>query len=220
MEGKLIVIDGTDGSGKATQAKLLHDRLEREGKQVATLDFPRYTENFFGKFIRECLDGEYGNFLEVHPKIASVLYASDRFESVERISRWLEAGTTVILDRYVSANMIHQGAKFTDEIKLTDFLAWLDEMEHGVYKIPRPDIIIYLDVPYAIRKELVSKDTSRKVADFVEQDDVHQLASEKCAQKVASLSKGWHTVLCTHEGMLRTREDIHEDVHTIVQAIL
>jgi dTMP kinase len=220
MRGKLIVIDGADGSGKATQTTLLHERLQQEGRRVEKLDFPRYTENFFGKLIRECLDGKHGDFLSVHPKIASALYAADRFESRERIESWLDEGITVILDRYVSANMMHQGSKIQDEEELATFLSWLDEMEHGVFKVPRPDVIIYLDVPHATRRRLYENDTTRTSIDLAEQDHAHQLASERCAGKIASYSNDWRTIGCTHETGLRPREEIHEDIYSMVSGIL
>ena len=116
-KGKLIVIDGTDGSGKATQTKLLIKRLEKEGRKVKVIDFPEYNSNFFGKFIGHCLSEQYYNFVKVHPKIASVLYAADRFESKEKIGEWLRAGYVVIADRYASANQIHQGGKIANTKK-------------------------------------------------------------------------------------------------------
>ncbi|MEK7181986.1 MAG: thymidylate kinase, partial [Patescibacteria group bacterium] len=100
-KGKLIVIDGTDGSGKATQTDLLLKRFKKEGLLVKKLDFPRYEDNFFGKFIGECLAGEHGDFVSLDPRIASSLYAFDRFETKPLIEKWLSAGYTVILDRYV-----------------------------------------------------------------------------------------------------------------------
>lgn len=217
MLGKLIVIDGADGSGKATQATLLYERLQREGRRVEKLDFPRYTDNFFGALLRECLDGKCGDFMSIHPKIVSALYAADRFESSGVINAWLETGTIVILDRYVSANMMHQGSKVRDEDELVTFLAWLDQMEHGVFKIPRPHRIVYLDVPHDIRKELVSKDAMRGIADLAERDHDHQRASEKCAEKIAKLSNDWHVVSCIEEGVLREKNAIHEDIYTLVQ---
>lgn len=220
MNGKLIVIDGADGSGKATQTALLYDRLTREGHAVARLDFPQYTDNFFGKLIRECLDGKHGDFMSIHPKIASALYAADRFESSERIYGWLREGTHVILDRYVSANMMHQGSKIRDEAELQSFLTWLDEMEHGVFKVPRPHMIVYLDVPHAVRKKLVAQDTTRKNVDLAEQNDDHQIASETCARKIVSSANDWHMVMCTNDDTLRPREDIHEDIYQLVQKIL
>lgn len=220
MSGKLIVIDGADGSGKATQSNLLYERLKREGHQAEKLDFPRYTENFFGKLLRECLDGEYGDFMSIHPKIVSALYAADRFESAERIQGWLDEGSIVILDRYVSANMMHQGAKISDEGELAKFLTWLDEMEHGVFKVPRPDMILYLDVPHTIRKQLVSKDSTRVTIDLAERDDDHQIASEACARKIVSTSNDWRLIGCGHETGMRSLEDIHEEIYTVVRGSL
>ena len=101
-KGKLIVIDGIDGSGKATQVALLKKRLEQAKMKVKTIDFPRYQNNFFGALIGRYLSGVYGDFISMDPRVASVLYAGDRFESSEQIRAWLNAGYTVIADRYVS----------------------------------------------------------------------------------------------------------------------
>ena len=110
--GKFIVIDGIDGSGKATQTKLLTNRLKNLGVKVKAIDFPRYYDNFFGKLLGEYLSGVYGDFTQVDPRVASVLYAADRFESSQQIKKWLATGYTVIADRYVSANQIHQGGVY------------------------------------------------------------------------------------------------------------
>ena len=118
-----------------------------EGCLVRTMDFPQYGNNFFGAFIGECITGEHGDFLTLDPRITSVLYAADRFESSEKIKKWLNDGDTVVLDRYVSANQIHQGGKIFDTRKRKEFLLWLDEMEYGVFHLPRPHMVIYLDVP-------------------------------------------------------------------------
>src|SRR5450830_1055681 len=118
--GKLIVIDGTDGSGKATQARLLIKHLKHDGHKVKIIDFPKYSSNFFGKFIGHCLSEQYYNFVKVHPKIASVLYAADRFESSKKIEKWLKEGNIVIADRYASANQIHQGGKIANTKKRED----------------------------------------------------------------------------------------------------
>ena len=109
--GKLIVIDGTDGSGKATQTELLIKHLKKDGHRVKVVDFPDYYANFFGKFIGHCLSEQYYNFVKVHPKIVSVLYAADRFESKDKIKKWLRDGNIVIANRYASANQIHQDRK-------------------------------------------------------------------------------------------------------------
>ena len=107
-KGKLIVIDGTDGSGKATQGDLLVKRLKKEGKKVKVVDFPEYYKNFFGAFVGHCLSEQYYNFLNVHPKIASVLYAADRWESSKEMRSWLDDGYVVVENRSVSAHQIHQ----------------------------------------------------------------------------------------------------------------
>ena len=156
-KGKLIVIDGTDGSGKATQVALLSKRLQKEGYKIKNVDFPEYYKNFFGKFIGECLSDEKFNFINTHPKIASVLYAADRFESKQEIEKWLEQGYVVITNRYVSANQIHQGGKIHSAKERKEFLSWLDQMEYSVFKIPKPDVVLYLSLPISIVNTLIAK---------------------------------------------------------------
>lgn len=220
MSGKLIVIDGADGSGKATQARLLTEKLLANQHEVETLDFPRYEENHFGKLLRECLDGVHGDFMSVHPKIASALYAADRYESKKHIQEWLDAGKNVVLDRYVSANMMHQGSKVSGQEELADFLTWLDDMEHKVFGIPRPDLIIYLEVPAKVRQELLFSDVSRKTIDVAELHEDHQLASEQTARNIVAMKNDWREINCAPEGSLRPREDIVEEIYEHVLTIL
>ena len=161
--GKLIVIDGSDGSGKATQTRALVEKLNALGYSTETIDFPR-RENFYGRFIYQCLeDGICGDFTKVHPKIVSTLFASDRAQSKDQIMSWLESGKNVIADRYTSANQIHQGGKITDENERKEFLTWLDELEYGAHKLPRPDIVFYLDVPYEISLQLMTETIVKKI---------------------------------------------------------
>lgn len=226
MIGKLIVIDGADGAGKATQARLLTERLLRDGYEVETLDFPQYTENTFGKLLRRCLDGQHGDFIAVDPRIASTLYAADRFESSPHVRGWLEAGKVVILDRYVSSNMMHQGAKLagTDEQELDDFLTWLDHIEHEVFGIPRPDQIIYLDVPHTVRAALkaqaVAEGKHGVAADVHEQNLDFQRKSEERARQIVARTNNWHQVSCCEGDALRSREAIHDDVFAVVSKLL
>src|SRR3989344_8797310 len=153
--GQFIVIDGIDGTGKATQTEFLVNRLNKSGIKAKAVEFPNYYENFFGKLLGGYLSGKYGDFVQVDPHIASVLYAADRFESSDKIRKWLNSGYTVVADRYVSANQIHQGGKIRNNKERVEFLKWLDEMEYGVFKIPRPDIILYLDLPVALSQKLL-----------------------------------------------------------------
>jgi dTMP kinase len=226
MKGKLIVIDGGDGAGKATQVALLVKRLMAEGHKVETLDFPQYTQNHFGKLIRQCLDGKRGDFMTVDARIASTLYAADRFESKPRLEQWLAEGKVVVLDRYVSANMMHQGAKIDDPEKLEDFLGWLDHMEHEVFDIPRPDQIIYLEVPNAVRVALKAraieegKHGQHIKLDQAERNNEHQEATEMRARTIVASKNNWHLVSCCENSEMRSREAIHEDVYQVIKAVV
>lgn len=213
--GRLIVIDGADGAGKATQTKLLVERLRSEGASVETLDFPQYTNNTFGQLIHECLDRQHGDFLALDPRITSTLFAADRYESKPQLETWLAEGKTVILDRYVSANMLHQGAKITSADELRSFLGWLDHVEHEVFGLPRPDGIIYLDVPADVRLTLMEQDGG--ALDAHESDRVYQQRMEERARDIVSSMNNLVIVHCVQNDALRTPEDIHEEIYSHVQ---
>lgn len=218
--GKLIVLDGADGSGKATQTAPLVKRLKKQGRKVKTIDFPRYENNFFGKLVGECLAGKYGDFIGLDAHIASVFYAADRFESKKDIEKWLKEGCIVVADRYVSANQIHQGSKITHEKKRREFLKWLDQMEFGVFGLPRPDVILYLDVPREISDRLLGQkkqgaSINRSVKgkkDLAESDKLHLDASRKSALKLVAESNAWIRIQCAKKNELLSREAIAEMV--------
>jgi dTMP kinase len=229
-KGKFIVLDGVDGSGKATQVKLLSERLIKEGYKVKTIDFPRYNDNFFGAFIGECLTGKYGNFIEVNPKIASTLYAADRWESSVVIKDWLKRGYIVIADRYVSSNQIHQGGKIRDPKERKEFLQWLDKMEFEVFKISRPEAIIYLQLPIELSFKLIQDrkkaeaEKSRKYLegkkDLAEEDFKHLAESRESAIKIVRSNNSWIRVDCAKKNEIMTREAIHEKVYEVVKKII
>jgi len=226
-KGKLIVIDGTDSSGKATQTSLLIKHLKRDGRKVKVVDFPDYYSNFFGKFIGHCLSEQYYNFVKVHPKIASVLYAADRFESKDKIIKWLAGGNIVIANRYASANQIHQGGKIANTKKREDFLKWLAEMEYEVFKIPRPDAIFYLSVPIPIVLKLIRERNKNNHRSYLgNKKDVHEKDlnflenSRKTALWLAKTQKGWIKIECVKGGVLDTRENIHEEIYEKVKKII
>ena len=222
--GKFFVIDGIDGSGKATQVKLLKEKLEGLNIKVKTVDFPRYDDNFFGKLIGEYLSGVYGDFIQMDPRIASILYAADRFETREDIQKWIDNGYVVIADRYVSANQIHQGGKIENPKKRKNFLQWLDTMEYSVFKIPVPDLVIYLDVPFEVSKEwLKQKITKRKKTylkgrkDVAEDNLLHLKNSRECALRLAKQNKNWEKIECCKGMVCMLPEQIHERVCMIVK---
>jgi len=227
-KGKLIVIDGTDGSGKATQVALLVKRLKKEGRTVKVVDFPEYYKNFFGAFIGHCLSEQYYNFLNVHPKIASVLYAADRFESSEELRDWLKKGYIVVANRYVSANQIHQGGKIKSAKKRNDFIKWLDQMEYEVFGIPRPDVTLYLSLPIDIVLRLLKERDSSKMhrAYLKKKKDVHEadvnflINSRKSAQKLVKEISNFIKIECAPEGQILSREIIHEEIYEKVKKVL
>ncbi|MEX2028982.1 MAG: deoxynucleoside kinase [Candidatus Paceibacterota bacterium] len=235
--GKLIVIDGTDGSGKATQAKLLIKRLKHHGRKVKVIDFPDYYSNFFGRFIGHCLSEQYYNFVKTHPKIASVLYAADRFESKDKIAKWLKDGNIVIANRYASANQIHQGGKIANTKKREAFIKWLDEMEYKVFKIPKPDVVFYLNVPIPTVLKLIKKrdaiqnraylgPASLKLRRASKKKDVHEKDvkflenSRKSALWLVKTQRGWVKIECLKDGVMDTRENIHEKIYAKVKKII
>jgi len=228
-KGKLIVLDGADGSGKATQAKLLLARFKKEGYKVKTLDFPQYETNFFGELIGRSLAGEYGDFIALDPHIASTLYAADRFESKPKLEKWLKEGNVVVLDRYVSANQIHQGGKITDAKKRREFLRWLDTMEFKVYGLPRPDLVLYLDVPQAVSDKLLSlgkqglsqnRSVKKGQRDLAEKNKHYLAASRESALKIVAQGNNWKRIICAPKGELLFREVIAELVWNKVKAVL
>lgn len=226
--GKLIVIDGSDGSGKATQTQLLVEKLRASNIPVETMDFPQYQGNQIGKLIGECLAGEHGDFLHSDPYVASVLYGADRFESKAKIEGWLAAGSTVILDRYTSANQIHQGGKIGSDAKRSEFLAWLDKLEYGVFGLPRADLTIYLHMPtelsIGLLKEKRAKDKKQYLTDgkvdTVELDVAYLEHAQMAAAWLMKQNAGWQEIECAPEGTIRERADIHQELWGIVERVI
>ncbi len=226
-KGKLIVIDGIDGSGKSTQINLLIRHLRKEGRRVKLIDFPEYYSNFFGKFIGHCLSEQYYNFVKVHPKIASVIYAADRFESKNKIEKWLKEGNIVIANRYASANQIHQGGKISNTKKREAFISWLADMEYGVFKIPKPDVVFYLNLPMTVVFRLIKERNKKSVRnylgskkDLVEKDKNYMENSHKSALWLSKTQKNWIKIECMQGGELNTIENIHQEIYEKVKKII
>ena len=222
-KGRLIVIDGTDGTGKTTQVDLLAKRLRKEGRSVRILDFPEYYQNFFGALLGECLRDPAYDFINVHAKIASTIFAADRWESKERIERWLKKGYIVIANRYVSSNQIHQAAKIKDSVERRDFLRWLDTLEHKTFGIPRPDVVLYLSLPIRLSLELIEeRDKKESRAYLKKSKDVHESdpafleASRKSALRLVKELNNFVKIDCAPRGKLKTREEVHELVYAAI----
>ncbi len=212
-KGKIIVLDGVDGAGKSTQTACLIEALEKSGRTVKTMRFPVYGENFFGGLIRECLDGKHGDFIALDPRIASALYAADRFESAPQIREWVAKGYVVVLDRYVSSNQIHQGGKCKTAKERREFLTWIDTMEHEVFGIPRPDLIVYLSLPFAESMRLIEERTGKGGhKDLADSDPKYLEESRKSALAIIKERNNWKMIQCARAGKkggLKSIEEIH-----------
>jgi len=214
-QGKFIVIEGTDGSGKATQLKLLVDRLQKEKVKVATADFPQY-DNFSGAFVAKYLRGEYGTAEEVGPYRGSIFYAVDRYDKSFDIKKWLGEGKTVVSNRYVSANMGHQTGKIKGRANQDKFLAWLDNLEYKIFNIPRPDVTVFLYMPPAVGQKLVDSKGARAYTKGKKRDiheaDLNHLKKASEAYLYVAKKYHWITIGCAKGSEPLSREEIHEKI--------
>lgn len=219
--GKLIVIEGTDGSGKSTQFRLLSERLEKESISFKHLVFPRYSEES-SALIRMYLGGEFGSKpTDVNAYAASAFYAVDRYASYKKDwGEWYEAGGLVLSDRYTTSNAVHQASKETGA-QQNEYLKWLYDFEYDKLGLPAPDLVIYLDVPTDFSEKLLrhrEQDTNTN-ADIHEQDTEY-LATCRRTGKLAAQYYGWTVINCVKDGAMRSISDIHEEIYGLVQACL
>lgn len=215
-QGKLIVIDGGDGSGKTVQSEMLVSYLKKKGIPVKCMDFPRYYTSFHGRVVGRFLKGEFGKLNDVSPYLASLAYALDRAGAKEEMDEWLARGGIVVSNRYATSNMAHQGARLPEE-KRKEFLEWIDELEYKVHKIPREDIVIYLYVPWQIGLALTQKKGGRsyvggKEADIAERDLNHRQEAEKMYFWLAKTCHNWVKIDCTKDGQIISKEEIHQRI--------
>lgn len=219
--GVLIVLEGTDGSGKATQLKLLVKWLKKQGYKVKTTDFPQYYSSFFGKLVGRFLKGEFGGIHEVSPYLACLPYAGDRFEAKERIEKWLSSGKIVVFNRYFGSQA-HQLAKLPAKEQLK-FLHFLVKMEYEVFGIPREDIVIFLYMPVEIGQRLVDKKGKRSYAggkkrDIHEASLLHQRKASEVYLRLVKRYPYWVKIdCCDRKGNLRTPEEIHKRILGILE---
>lgn len=223
-KGKLIVIEGSDGAGKATQLKLLQEHLSSIKYKVQTIDFPRYYDSFYGKMVAQFLRGEFGTLKEVDPHLASLLYALDRGSAKNEMEKWLNDGAFVLSNRYATSNLAHQSAKLSAK-KRKKFIEWDLELEYSVNGIPKEDIVIYLYVPYKISRKLVlqkSKEVREyargKKRDIHEKDLLFMKKSEEAYLRLVKQFPHWVKIICVDKkGNLKSREEIHEEVKKVLK---
>ncbi len=220
-----IVIDGTDGSGKATQTKLLLERLgKKAGLETEVFDFPQYGQKS-AVLVEDYLNGRFGSPEEVGPYRASILFACDRYAASFRMRKALAEGKVVLSNRYVSSNMGHQAGKIVDAAERDRFLEWLDNMEFKIFGIPRPDAVILLYMPLEVGQELVSRKARRTYIEGGKTRDIHEadishLKKASEAYLYVARKYGWKVVDCAPGGKLRSIEDIAEELWRDVLPLL
>ena len=219
--GKLIVFEGTDGSGKSTQFELLAKRLEAEQIGFQRLRFPQYEEPS-SALIRMYLGGAFGDDPEaVNAYAASTFYAVDRYASYQCVWKdYYQGGGFVVSDRYTTSNAVHQGSK-VPEGERAEFFRWLYDLEYDRMGLPRPDLVVLLDMPVELSEQLMRKreQSTGTHADIHERDEDYL---KKCRDVALHAAKyyGWRTVSCAKDGAIRSVEDIHEEVYAIVKSCL
>ena len=214
MAGKLIVFEGTDGSGKSTQFKLLCQRLEAAGTPFQRLIFPQYQEPS-SALLRMYLGGEFGSHpSDVNPYAASTFYAVDRYASWKKVwGEYYRAGGLVLADRYVTSNAVHQACKLP-EAEWEGFFQWLFDFECDKLGLPRPDQVIYLDMPTERAVALLrSREAATHTTGDIHEVDTDYLALCRRTALRAAQYLGWKRIPCTNEsGELRAPEEIHEQI--------
>ena len=221
-KGKLIVLEGLDGSGKATQAKLLAEHLAAQGVPVQKITFPDYASDS-SALVKMYLAGQFGQHPDdVNAYAASSFYAVDRYASYKTSwGSFYEQGGVIIADRYTTSNAVHQAVKCAPQEREA-FLRWLDDFEHDKLGLPRADLVLYLDMPTRCSLELLR---SREAATHT-QGDIHEvdpdyLAACRDSALQAARLLGWQVIPCvTGDGRLRTVEEIHREVWSLVSPLL
>ena len=210
-----IVIDWIDWSGKGTQVALLEENLKKLWKKVKILDYPRYGEKS-AFFVEKYLNWDYGK--EVTAKQASIFYAMDRYDDSFNIAKDLEEYDFIISNRYVSASMIHQAGKISDEKEKQEFLDWLYELEYEIFNINKPDLTIFLNVSPDMSQKLVLMKEEReylkngKKMDIHEEDKDHLINAHKSAMSVVERFDNWLKIDCEQNWEMKSIESINKEI--------
>lgn len=220
-KGKILVIEGTDFSGKTTQYEKLTSKLWSLGVDYTSESFPNYKSDS-SYFVKEYLGGAYGvNANSINPKAASLFYALDRFDTYNK-NEWgsvHKAGGNIVLARYITSNILHQSSKYLTEEEQLEFIDWLYQIETETLGIPREDKVIFLDVPYEYIEEQKMKrlkennglSSAGQKRDIHEEDENHLRKAYNTAKMVAERFN-WEIIECVKEGKMRSIEDIHKDI--------
>lgn len=215
-KGKFIVIEGTDGSGKATQAKLLAQALRRKGKKVQTIAFPQYGQKSAGA-VEAYLNGVYGTPREVGPYRMAIFYAVDRAAAKGKLREWLQQGLTVVADRYFASNMAYTAAIISLPRERQQYWQWAKDLEFGLFGIPRPDVTVVLTVPPRISQRLILKKQRRlyirrRKRDIHERNIKFQRRVITMYRLIAKRDRSTHVIDCAPRGKLLSKQEIHRAI--------
>lgn len=222
--GTLIAIDGVDASGKQTQSKLLYEKLESTDPDTRLLSFPMY-DNDSSVLVKMYLNGDFGKKpSDVNAYAASTFFAADRFATFR--TNWgkdYNDGKIIVADRYVSSNMIHQAGKISDIAEKDKFLDWLDDLEYGIYSLPRPDLTIFLDMPVKFAMQLMAnrnnKITGKEQRDIHESDERYLCESYENACYIAK-KYNWISISCVLDGKIKSAGEINKEICSYVLPFL
>ena len=223
MAGKFIVIEGTDGSGKGTHAKLLAEWLLSEGHEVESFDFPQYGQPS-AYFVEQYLNGNYGELSEIGPQRGSLFYALDRYAASFKIRAALERGVHVLSNRYVASNMGHQGAKIEDPEERSKYFAWNADLEFKILGIPRPDLNVVLHMPSEQAQRFVDQKAEREHLERGKKRDLHeadlkhlQKAEQTYLEMCESYPQFFRLIECAGpDGAIQSIEEIQDNIRTLV----
>jgi len=224
----LVVLEGLDGAGKSTQVKKLKKYLESICSRLDYIHFPRYDAPVYGNLISRFLRGDYGDLNSVHPQLVALLYAEDRHNAAESMKSCLESGGSILLDRYVYSNIAYQCAKVKDEEEKENLRKWIIDTEFGDFKLPKPDLNIFLDVPIGFVEESLHANRQGSDRQYLEgAQDIHEssIAFQKSVRdeyrKQALLDSSFITVDCSDkEGRMLPPDDIFSKVKLLVDSLL
>lgn len=215
----LIAIEGIDGSGKGTQSALLVEHLRQQGHRACLLSFPRYEHTRFGAAIGDFLNGQFGDLHSVHPQLAALLFAGDRFESKDVIFKAAADHDVVVFDRYVASNIAHQAAKLDGPQRL-QLIQWIESIEYEVYGLPHPHLTVLLDLPARAAQSLIAAKAQRsytdKPADLQEADGAYLERVRQVYRSLAEQRAEWAIIDCVRNEAIRPIEDIAEELQGLV----
>ena len=220
-----IVLEGVDGCGKSTQIAKLREMFAQQGVESEYLHFPRFDAPYFGEMIARFLRGELGSIEQVDPYVVALLYAEDRRDAASMIQGWLDQGKVVIVDRYVYSNVGYQCAKLHDEAEREKLRKWILSLEYDYFAIPKPDVSLFLDVPFAFTERKLAEQRVGDDRDYLNgKQDIHEQSMDlqRAVRQVyidaSNYDEDMYVVDCTTaQGEMATPEEIFGRIMQVVK---